>query len=179
MLVLAVWTRFWICKTSLPNRLTFFLENLTSLAKNKYMCGRFNRWINSVFQMISKNMGRETESELSRPSLFHRSEARSTKIVLSGGTFRLSWVSQPIASVLLNESWKFEYYRTPRHKCKTPLSRTAFLSVSSPTTGVSMERFSSIWAHCWCCFVVYIVSSVRMMCHLFSFVNRPTCLVKF
>ena len=109
MLVLAVWTRFWICKTSLPNRLTFFLENLTSLAKNKYMCGRFNRWINSVFQMISKNMGRETESELSRPSLFHRSEARSTKIVLSGGTFRLSWVSQPIKSVLMNESWMFEY----------------------------------------------------------------------
>ena len=87
LLVLAVWTRFWIYKTSLPNRLTFFLENWTSLAKNKYTCGRFNRWINTVFQMISKNVGRETESELSCPSLFHRSEAqqqaeaRSTKIV--------------------------------------------------------------------------------------------------
>ena len=49
------------------------------------------------------------------------------KLFSSGGTFRLSWVSQPIVSVLLNESWKFEYYRTPRHKCKTPSSGTAFL----------------------------------------------------
>ena len=58
-----------------------------SLAKNKYTCGRFKKWINTVFQIKSKSVGRETERELSRPSLFYRSEApqqaeaHSTKIV--------------------------------------------------------------------------------------------------
>ena len=116
MLVLEVWTRFWISKMSLLNRLTFFLENWTSAAKNKYTCGRFNRWINTVFQINSKNVGRQTESGLSHPSLFYRSEGSSKlrhaqrKLFLSGGTFRLIWVSQPIASVSINESWMFKYY---------------------------------------------------------------------
>ena len=171
MLVLEAWTRFWISKMSPLDRLTSFLENWTSVAKNKYACGRFNRWINTVFQINSKNVGRQTESGLSHPSLFYRSEGSSKlrhaqrKLFSSGGTFRLIWVSQPIASVSINELWKFEYYRTPRHKCKTPSSGTASLSVSSPTTGVSMERFRLVCAHCY--FLVYIVSSVGMMCRLF------------
>ena len=64
-----------------------FLGNWTSLAENKYTCDLFNKWINTVFQIKSKNMGRETERELSSPSLFclseapQQAEARSTKIV--------------------------------------------------------------------------------------------------
>ena len=60
---------------------------------NKYTCGRFKERDNTVFQMNSKNVGRETESRLRRLPGFYRSEAlqqaeaRSTKIVLSGGTF--------------------------------------------------------------------------------------------
>ena len=94
----------------------FFLEIWISPAENKYTCDRFNKWINTVFQIKSKNVGWETEKELSRPSLFftglrRRSKLRPTQLKLfsSGGTFRLSWVPQPIESVLMNESWKFEY----------------------------------------------------------------------
>ena len=41
-----------------------------SPVENKYTFDRFNKWINTVFQIKSKNVGWETEKELSRPSLF-------------------------------------------------------------------------------------------------------------
>ena len=134
MLVLEVWTRFWISKMSLLNRLTFFLENWTSAAKNKYTFGRFNRWINTVFQINSKNVGRETESGLSRPSLFYRSEAQqqaealSTKIVfvrrnfpidLSLATYRVrfnKWIVEVrILHLKLHDFWATQVFPFPKN----------------------------------------------------------------
>ena len=91
-----------------------------------------------VGKLSRNSVARVYFTGLRRSSKLRRAQL---KLFSSGRTFRLIWVSQPIASVSINELWKFEYYRTPRHKCKTPSSRTAFLSVSSPTTGSSMERY--------------------------------------
>ena len=100
--------------------------------KNKCTCDPFKRWINTVFQIKSKSVGRKTERELSRPRfVFYRSEApqqaeaRSTKIVFVGRNFSVE-LSLATCRVRVYE-WivKFEYDRTPRHRCKTPSSGTA------------------------------------------------------
>ena len=82
----------------------FFLEIWISPAENKYTCDRFNKWINTVFQIKSKNVGQETESELSSPSLFclsgapQQAEARSTKIVFVGRNFPVKLESRNLLS---------------------------------------------------------------------------------
>ena len=92
----------------------FSSEIRISPAKNKYTCGRFKKWINTVFQIKSKSVGRETERELSPSSLFYRSEApqqaeaHSTQIVFVRRNFSVE-LSPAVESVLMNESWKFEY----------------------------------------------------------------------
>ena len=112
-----MWTRSWIRRGPSTSRLTFFLGNLISFKKNKYTCGWFKEWINTVFQMISKSVGRETEWELRCPRLFHRSEAlQQAEAPSTKNCFRqaelFGWVESRnlLKSGLLNESWKFEYY---------------------------------------------------------------------
>ena len=71
----------------------FFLGNCVDLVINKYTCGRFEEWDNTVFQLNSKSLVREAELRLSRPPEFYRSEAlqeaaaRSTKIVCQAELF--------------------------------------------------------------------------------------------
>ena len=76
-----------ICEISSPRWSTFCLGIWANLVINKYTCGRFEEWDNTVLQLNSKSVGREAELRLSRPPEFYRSEAlqqaeaRSTKIV--------------------------------------------------------------------------------------------------
>ena len=73
----------FIREISSPKRSSFFLGIWANLMINKYMCGRFEEWYNTVFQLNSKSVGREAELRLSCQPEFYRSEALQQAEVLS------------------------------------------------------------------------------------------------
>ena len=120
------WTEFFLHSYACPREINhvpnfqnvlsrsvdIFLRNWTISRRNKYECGHFNRWIKNVFQTNSKtwagklsrdSVGRAHFTGLRRSSKLKRAQL---KLFSLGGTFRLSWASQPIASVSVNDLWK-------------------------------------------------------------------------
>ena len=136
-LVLGLWAKSWSWKSWFPFQWTSF----SCLTSSEYewvrreITGRVTGsrselilYFKSKFQTwVGKLRGDSASRVLFSTGLRHLSRLRSAQLKLfsSGGTFRYSWVPQPIWSASINESREFVYDRTPRHKCKTPSSGTA------------------------------------------------------
>ena len=118
----------WSVDYLLPDDRHFWLGIWANLVINKYTRGRFEEWDNTVFQMNSKNVGRETELRLSRLPEFYRSEAlqqaeaRSTKIVCQAELFDRVESRNLLKSVLLKWIVKVRILHLDLSKSQTVLT---------------------------------------------------------
>ena len=116
MLVLKRRTMFQTSKMFSLDRLTFSSEikqvreeiNMSVATSTGELILYFKQILKTWVGKLSRDsVARAYFTGLRRSSKLRRAQL---KLFSLGRTFRLSRASQPIASVSINESWKFEYY---------------------------------------------------------------------